>query len=65
MVGYIALGSFYGALEVVTVHPTVVPKILKNSNRHETTFPMLGEVNWFGKTQKFRIPTVASRATAR
>ena len=48
-----------------TVHPTVVPKILKNSDRHETTFPMLGKVNWFGKKQKFRIPTMASRATAR
>ena len=38
-------------------------KNLKNSDRDETTFPMLRKVNWFGKTQKFWIPMVASRAT--
>ena len=40
-------------------------KNLKNSDRDETTFPMLGKVNWFRQTKKFRIPTVSSRATAR
>ena len=49
----------------VTLCNQIVVKILKNSDRHETTFPIFGKVNWYGKNKKFDIPTMAFRARPR